>query len=39
VYRWYCAVDCDTGGGHWAMTDGYDGKAQDGFMAGNIVVL
>jgi plastocyanin len=39
VYRWYCALDCDGGGGKWAMSDGYDGKDQDGFMAGNIVVL
>jgi plastocyanin len=39
VYRWYCAVDCDGGGAKWAMSDGYDGKDQDGFMAGNIVVL
>jgi hypothetical protein len=39
VYRWYCAMDCDSGGGNWAMSTGFDGKDQDGFMAGNIVVL
>jgi plastocyanin len=39
VYRWYCSLDCDAGGGQWAMTDGFDGKGQDGFMAGNIVVV
>jgi plastocyanin len=39
VYRWYCAMDCDGGGGNWAMSNGFDGKDQDGFMAGNIVVL
>jgi plastocyanin len=39
VYRWYCDAECDDDGGKWAMSDGYDGKAQDGFMAGNFVVL
>jgi hypothetical protein len=39
VYRWYCAIDCDAAGGYWAMSDSFDGKSQDGFMAGNIVVL
>ena len=39
VYRWYCSLDCDAGGGQWAMSDAFDGKAQDGFMAGNIVVV
>jgi plastocyanin len=39
VYRWYCKLPCDAGNGAWAMTDGYDGPKQDGFMAGHIVVL
>lgn len=39
VYRWYCAVACDAGGGGWAMTSSYDGPDQDGFMAGHIVVI
>jgi plastocyanin len=39
VYRWYCDSACDDDGGKWAMSDGYDGKGQDGFMAGNFVVL
>jgi len=39
VYRWYCSVSCDDASANWAMGDGYDGKDQDGFMAGNFVVL
>jgi heme/copper-type cytochrome/quinol oxidase subunit 2 len=39
VYRWYCSNSCDDGAGNWAMSDGLDGKDQDGFMAGNFVVL
>ena len=39
VFRWVCNVKCDKGGNYWAMTDGYDGPGQDGFMAGFIVVI
>lgn len=39
VYRWYCKLPCDGGGGGWDMTDGYDGPKQDGFMAGHIVAI
>lgn len=39
TFRWYCATDCDGGGGGWAMKQGYAGKAKEGYMAGFIVVL
>ena len=38
VYRWFCALTCD-GPSHFAMSDGWDGPDQDGYMAGNIVVV
>ncbi len=39
VFRWDCEVDCDAGGDHWAMTAGFDGPSQPGFMAGSIVAI
>ena len=39
VYRWYCSTPCDAGHGGWAMTKGFGGDDQEGFMAGNIVAL
>jgi len=39
VYRWYCSMACDDGAGNWAMSNALDGNGQDGFMAGNFVVL
>ncbi len=36
-YRWYCALPCD-GPTHWAMSKGFDGNGQDGYMAGYLVV-
>lgn len=38
-FRWYCTLPCDKGGGYWAMTSGYDGPDQDGFMAGYFIVI
>jgi heme/copper-type cytochrome/quinol oxidase subunit 2 len=37
-YRWNCMVMCD-GPSHWAMSAGFDGPGQDGFMAGWFIVL
>ncbi len=39
VYRWSCAMTCDGGGANWDMTQGFGGPSQDGFMAGNIMVV
>ena len=38
VYRWYCDETCD-GPSHFAMSDGWDGPSQTGYMAGNFVVV
>lgn len=39
VFRWYCAVPCDAGHGGWAMTKGWDGPDQPGYMAGYVVAI
>jgi plastocyanin len=39
VFRWHCTVPCDKGGKFWAMSKGYDGPDQDGYMAGYFVVI
>lgn len=40
VYRWYCAIPCDTGAGGWAMSTGTDGQpGQIGYMGGVVTVL
>jgi plastocyanin len=39
VFRWHCAIPCDKGGKFWAMSKGYDGPDQDGYMAGYFVVM
>ncbi len=38
-FRWYCAIPCDKGGKYWAMSKGYDGPGQDGYMAGYFIVM
>jgi plastocyanin len=38
VYRWYCDETCD-GPSHFAMSAGWDGPSQVGYMAGNFVVV
>jgi len=38
VYRWYCNLTCD-GPSHFAMSSGWAGPGQDGYMAGNIMVV
>ena len=38
TFRWFCTHMCD-GPSHWSMSAGYDGPAQDGFMAGFFRVL
>ena len=38
-FRWNCNVQCDKGGKFWAMSKGYDGMGQDGYMAGYFVVI
>lgn len=38
VYRWFCGLTCD-GPSHFAMGDGWGGPGQEGYMAGNIVVV
>ncbi len=38
-YRWDCDLTCDGGGDHWAMSAGFAGDSQDGYMAGYIVAL
>lgn len=38
VYRWYCDETCD-GPSHFAMSDSWAGPGQDGYMAGNFVVV
>jgi heme/copper-type cytochrome/quinol oxidase subunit 2 len=37
-FRWNCMVMCD-GPSHWAMSSGFDGPGQDGYMAGWIKVF
>jgi heme/copper-type cytochrome/quinol oxidase subunit 2 len=37
-FRWHCTAMCD-GPSHWAMSTGFDGPGQDGYMAGWIKVL
>ena len=39
AFRWYCATPCDAAQDGWAMTEGWDGVDQSGFMAGYIVVV
>jgi plastocyanin len=40
IFRWWCAIKCDTAAGEWAMTTGKDGgTGQLGFMAGYVTVL
>jgi plastocyanin len=39
VYRWFCSLPCDKRQAMWAMSRGYGGPSQEGFMAGNIVVI
>jgi len=39
VFRWSCTLQCDAGGGYWAMSEAFDGPGQPGFMAGYIVVV
>lgn len=39
VFRWHCIPPCDAGHRGWAMTDGFGGPGQEGFMAGYIVVV
>ncbi len=38
VYRWFCALTCD-GPSHFSMSDDWAGSGQDGYMAGNLVVV
>jgi len=38
-FRWHCTIPCDRGGKFWAMSKGYDGPDQDGYMAGYFVVM
>lgn len=39
-FRWHCLVPCDGGKTkHWAMSNGFDGPDQDGYMAGYFKVL
>lgn len=38
VYRWYCNLTCD-GPSHYAMGAGWDGPGEDGYMAGNFMVV
>ncbi len=40
VYRWWCALPCDSDAGGWAMTTGNDGQpGQIGYMGGFVTVL
>lgn len=39
IFHWFCTMACDDAAGGWAMTAGYGGQSQDGFMAGSIVVI
>ena len=39
VYRWFCSLPCDKRQAMWAMSRGYSGPSQEGFMAGSIVVI
>jgi uncharacterized cupredoxin-like copper-binding protein len=39
IFRWHCLLSCDKGGHYWAMSQGYDGPGQDGFMAGYFIVM
>jgi Cupredoxin-like domain len=38
AYRWYCNLQCD-GPSHFAMSESWAGPGQDGYMAGNILVV
>jgi hypothetical protein len=39
VFRWHCVPPCDPRHSGWAMTQGWDGPGQPGYMAGNIIVV
>lgn len=39
VFRWDCRLPCDKGGNFWAMSKGYGGMGQEGFMSGYFVVM
>lgn len=40
VFFWYCAILCDGGGNHWAMTKGPHGElTQPGYMGGYVTIL
>lgn len=39
TYRWDCDLTCDGGADHWAMSAGFGGDSQEGYMAGRIVAL
>ena len=39
VYRWFCSLPCYKRQAMWAMSRGYSGPSQEGFMAGSIVVI
>ncbi|MDA8049344.1 MAG: hypothetical protein M0002_04940 [Rhodospirillales bacterium] len=39
LFRWQCTIPCDGGiNEHWAMSAGFDGHSQVGYMAGFFVV-
>jgi len=38
-FRWHCTLPFDRGGKFWAMSKGYDGPDQDGYMAGYFFVM
>jgi len=38
-FRWYCKLPCDAKHNYWAMSQGFGGPGQEGYMAGEIVVL
>jgi hypothetical protein len=40
IYRWWCAIPCDTDANGWAMSNGNDGQpGQIGYMGGFVTVL
>ena len=38
-YRWDCDETCDGGADRWAMSAGFAGESQEGYMAGYIVAV
>lgn len=38
-FRWHCNMPCDGGAKRWAMKAGTNGRDQQGFMAGYVVVM